>query len=84
MTDEALDEFVGERTVKIELVPVLLVHVPGPCDFRVGIAEREGIIGFALEHKPFGAVKVKHCEDASSDAKGKSGFVKGEIFGGER
>ena len=48
VTDEALNEFVGERAVKVELVPVFLVHVPGTCDFGVGIAEREGVIGFTL------------------------------------
>ena len=83
VADEALNEFVGERAVKVELVPVFLVHVPGTCDFGVGIAEREGVIGVALEHKPFRALQVNHRKDAPPDAKGKGGFVKGEVLSGE-
>ena len=73
-----------EGAVEVELVPVFLVHVPGTCEFGVGIAKREGVIGFTFEHKPFGAVEVKHRKDASPDAKGKGGFVEGEVLGDER
>ena len=38
VADEALDEFVGECAVKVELVLVLLIHVPGTCNFRMAVA----------------------------------------------
>ena len=84
VADEALDEFVGECAVKVELVPVLLIHVPGTCNFRMAVAQFYGVIGLALEHEPLRALQVEHREDASPDAKGKGGFVEGEVFGGER
>ena len=83
MADEFLDERVGEGAVKVELVPVLFVHVPGACDVRVSVAQFNGVIRMALEHKPLGALQVEHRKDAPSDAKGKGGFVKGEVLSGE-
>ena len=84
VADEALDEFVGEYAVKVELVPVLLVHVPGTCDFRMAVAQFYGVIGLALEYEPLRALQVEHRKDAPTDAKGKGGFVEGEVLGGER
>jgi hypothetical protein len=81
--DEALDEFVGECAVKVELVPVLLIHVPGTCDFRMAVAQFYGVIGLALEHEPLRALQVEHRKDAPPDAKGKGGFVEGEVLGGK-
>jgi hypothetical protein len=37
----------------------------------------------ALEHEPLRALQVKHRKDAPPDAKGKGGFVEGEVLGGK-
>ena len=84
VADEALDEFVGECAVKVELVPVLLIHVPGTCYFGVSVAQFYGVVGLAFEHEPLRALQVEHRKDASPDAKGKGGFIEGEVLGGER
>ena len=83
VADEALYEVIGECAVEVELVPVLFVHVQGACDFGMAVAQFYGVVGLALEYEPFGALKVEHCKDAPSDAKGKGGFVEGEVFGGQ-
>ena len=84
VADEAFHKVIGKVALQEKLVPVLLVHVPGTCYFGVPVAQFYGVVGLALEYEPFGAFKVEHREDASPDAKGKSGFVEGEILGGER
>ena len=84
VADEVFNKFLAECSVEVELVPVLLVHVPGTCDFRMAVAQFYGVIGLAFEHEPLRALQVKHRKDAPPDAKGKSGFVKGEVLGGER
>ena len=83
MTDEALNEFVGQCAVEVELVPMLLVHVPGSRDFGMGIAKREGVIGLALKDEPLRTFQIEHRKNLSSDAKGEGGFVEGEILGHE-
>ena len=84
MADEALNEFVGECAIKIDLVPVLFVHVPGTRNFRMGIAKRERIIGITFQYKPLCILKVDHCKDLASNAKNKGAFVEGEILGSKR
>lgn len=84
VADEAFHEVVGERAVEVELVPVLFVHVPCASDFGILVAQFYGVVGLALEYEPFGVLQVNHRKDAPSDAKGKGGFVEGEVLGGER
>ena len=81
MADEALNEFIGEGAVEVELVPMLLVHVPGTCNFEMSIAKREGVIGLTFQDKPLRILKVKHGEYLTSNAKYQSCIVKGEILG---
>lgn len=84
MAYEVLDEFVGKYAEEVDLVPVLLVHMPCRCDVGVGVAEFNGIVGVALEYEPFGFLQVNHGEDSAFDAKRKRGFVKREVFCGMR
>ena len=84
MADEAFHKVIGKVALQEKLVPVLLVHVPSTCDFRMAVAQFYGVIGLALEHEPLRALQVEHRKDASPDAKGKGGFVEGEVLGGER
>ena len=50
----------------------------------MAVAQFYGVVGLALEHEPLRALQVEHRKDAPPDAKGKGGFVEGEVFGGER
>lgn len=83
VADEAFHEVVGECAVKVELVPVLFVHVPCAGDFGMSVAQFYGVVGLALEYEPFGVLQVNHRKDAPSDAKSKGGFVEGEVLGGK-
>ena len=84
VADEAFHKVIGKVALQEKLVPVLLIHVPGTCNFRMAVAQFYGVVWLALEHEPFGAFKVEHREDAPPDAKSKGGFVEGEVLGGER
>ena len=84
VTDEALNKFLAECSVEVELVPMLLVHVPGTCNFRIAVAQFYGVVGLALEYEPLRALQVEHRKDAPPDAKGKGGFIEGEVLGSER
>ena len=83
MADEALNKFLAECSVEVELVPVLLIHVPSTCNFRMAVAQFYGVIGLAFEYEPLRALQVEHREDAPPDAKCKGGFVEGEVLGGK-
>ena len=84
VADEAFHKVISKVAPQEKLVPVLLVHVPGTCNFRIAVAQFYGVIGLAFEHEPLGALQVEHRKDAPPDAKGKGGFVEGKVLGGER
>ena len=84
MANERLDEIVGKKSVEVYLVPVLLVHVPRPSNLRMALAEFEGIVRVALQHKPLGVVEVNHCEYLVCHTESEGCLVEGEIFGSGR
>ena len=78
---EVLDEGVGEMAVEVELVPVLLVHVPCTRYLWMTLAQFYGIVRVALQHKPFGVVEVDHGKYLVSHAEGEGGLGEREILG---
>ena len=81
VADKRTDEVVGQGAEEVQLVPMLLVHVPGGSNLGMAVAQFKGIIGLALQHEPFGTLQIDHGEDTATDAECQGGLVEGEVLG---
>ena len=61
VSDERLDEFVGQFAVDVKLVPVSLVHVPGTLYLAMPLTQFDPKVGIAQEHKPLSVHQIYHA-----------------------
>ena len=72
----------GHIAVEVDLIPMLLVHVPRPLDALVAVAQVDGIVGLALEHYEIGALEVEASEYLAHKAEHEDGLVEGKSLVG--
>lgn len=82
MSDECPYKRVGKFAIKVQLIPVGLIHVEGAGDVEMPFAEFEGEVGTTFQHEPGGLLQVNHSKDFPMYAEHQRGFIEGEILGG--
>ena len=84
VANQGLDEIIFQPTIKIHLVPVLLVPMPGTFYLGMLLPEFEGVIGITFHRNPLRALQVEAGEilpiirnTKVVSSKGKSSVTRG-------
>ena len=72
MTDKPLYQRIIKKAVKIQLVPVFLIHVEGAFYLCVGISQLYGKVCITFHRHPFRTVEVEQQEYFSQPSEKKA------------
>ena len=77
------DEIIFQRAIKVHLIPVFLVPMPGTFYLGMLLPKFEGVIGITFHRNPLGALQVNTGKDLAQNAKHQSPLIKRKSLGYE-